>query len=82
MSFAPGYASVAALGSVDPLSLSNVGKMGIGNIEPMDPTGAFFSSFPAMEHDTNLAAQQRQPTNIQYATALEQTINNLLQNRK
>jgi len=74
MSYAPSYASIAASGSADPLSLSNVGKMGIGNIEPMDPTGAFFGSFPAMEYDTALAAYQKQPTNIQYATALQQAI--------
>ncbi len=72
MSYAPSYASIAASGSADPLSLSNVGKMGIGNIEPMDPTGAFFGSFPAMEYDTNLAAYQRQPTTIQTLTALGQ----------
>jgi len=66
-----GY-EVAAGGSVDPLSLSNVGKMGIGNIEPMDPTGAFFSSFPAMAQDTALAAFQRQPTTMQTLTALGQ----------
>lgn len=72
MSYAPSYASIAASGSADPLSLSNVGKMGIGNIEPMDPTGAFFGSFPAMEYDTNLAAYQKQPTTIQTLTALGQ----------
>ena len=70
MSYAPSYASIAASGSADPLSLSNVGKMGIGNIEPMDPTGAFFGSFPAMEYDTNLAAYQREPTQMQKVTAL------------
>ena len=80
MSYAPSYASIAASGSADPLSLSNVGKMGIGNIEPMDPTGAFFGSFPAMEYDTNLAAYQKQPTTTQKVTALQQSINNLLQN--
>ena len=72
MSYAPSYASIAASGSVDPLSLSNVGKMGIGNIEPMDPTGAFFGSFPAMAQDANLAAYQKQPTTIQTLTALGQ----------
>jgi hypothetical protein len=83
-----GY-DIAAGGSADPLSLSNVGKMGIGNIEPMDPTGAFFGSFPAMKQDTNLAAYQREPTTIQTLTALgqalpwnQQATNNLLQNRK
>jgi hypothetical protein len=76
MSYAPSYASIAASGSADPLSLSNVGKMGIGNIEPMDPTGAFFGSFPAMEYDTNLAAYQKQPTTIQTLTALQQQIQN------
>ena len=72
MSYAPSYASIAASGSAAPLSLSNVGKMGIGNIEPMDPTGAFFGSFPAMEYDTNLAAYQKQPPTIQTLTALGQ----------
>tara|TARA_R110000787_G_scaffold69863_1_gene155308 strand:+ start:305 stop:1675 length:1371 start_codon:yes stop_codon:yes gene_type:complete len=76
MSYAPSYASIAASGSVDPLSLSNVGKMGIGNIEPMDPTGAFFSSFPAMEYDTALAAYQKEPTQMQKVTALQQQIQN------
>lgn len=65
-----GY-EVAAGGSVDPLSLSNVGKMGIGNIEPMDPTGAFFSSFPAREDDALMAAWGAQPSMQDRVTAFQ-----------
>jgi hypothetical protein len=69
--YAPSYASIAASGSVDPLSLSNVGKMGIGNIEPMDPTGAFFSSFPAREDDALMAAWGAQPSMQDRVTAFQ-----------
>lgn len=77
--YAPSYASIAASGSVDPLSLSNVGKMGIGSIEPMDPTGAFFSSFPAREDDALMAAWNAQPSLQDRVTAL-QAASDALQN--
>ena len=57
--YAPAYASIAQQGP-DPLAIAGVGKMGIGGIQPMDPTGPFFGSFPAYEAATqqaNLAAQ-------------------------
>ena len=69
--YAPAYASIAGASSPDPLAVSNVGRMGIGEIQPMDPTGPFFSSFPAMEQQTQLAGWQGRKTLADKTTALE-----------
>ena len=59
MAYAPSYASMAQQ-APDPLAITGLGKMGIGGIQPMAPTGPFFGSFPASAAATqqaNLAAQ-------------------------
>ena len=62
----------------DPLAISNVGRMPVGSIQPMDPTGPFFSSFPAMEQQTQLAGWQGRKTLADKTTALEAAIDKLV----
>ena len=69
--YAPVYASIAGASSPDPLAISNVGRMGIEDIQPMDPTGPFFSSFPAMEQQTQLAGWQGKKSLGDKTTALQ-----------
>ena len=69
--YAPSYASIANMGSPDPLAVTNVGKMGIGEIQPMDPTGPFFSSFPARDQDALMAAYDSQKSLGDKTTAFE-----------
>ena len=69
--YAPVYASIAGASSPDPLTISNVGRMGIEDIQPMDPTGPFFSSFPAMEQQTQLAGWQGKKSLGDKTTALQ-----------
>lgn len=70
--YAPSYASIANMGSPDPLAVTNVGKMGIGEIQPMDPTGPFFASFPARDQDALMAAYDSQKSVGDKITALQQ----------
>ena len=76
--YAPVYASIAGASSPAPLTISNVGRMGIEDIQPMDPTGPFFSSFPAMEQQTQLAGWQGRKTLADKTTALEAAIDKLV----